>query len=68
MTCLDANPHDPCEGTVEARSVDGIKWWPRCEHHFEIRLTREEEIRERYPEHQPSDFDPLDAGESWDEP
>ena len=31
------------------------------------RLDREDEIRRRYPQHQPADFDPTYAGERWDE-
>lgn len=68
MECLDR--HDgKCEGEVEYRmalSPTG-KQFPRCEHHWGERLEEQERINERYPTHQPSDFDPLYAGESWDE-
>lgn len=41
--------------------------FPRCEKHWEQRLEIEEGIRRRYPQHPPSDWSPLDAGEHWDE-
>jgi len=65
--CLDAN--DDCQGRVEYRmalSSTG-KSFPRCELHWGLRLEEQDRINERYPELPPSDWSPLDAGESWDE-
>lgn len=39
----------------------------RREKHWSARLDREEELRRRYPAHPPADFDPMYAGERWDE-
>lgn len=71
--CLEHRP-DPaageqCEGAVEFRfalSSTG-RSFPRCERHWSLRLDAQEEIDRRYPTHAPADFDPADAGESWDE-
>lgn len=65
--CLDGP--EGCKGAVEYReSLTGtgtaIK---RCDEHWSKRLDLEQELRERYPVHPPSDFDPSYAGESWDE-
>jgi len=43
------------------------KSFPRCDRHWEIRLDKQDEIYKRYPRQAPRDFDPLDAGERWDE-
>ena len=62
--CMD------CGGThgVELRNPGyGYKGYPRCEGCGERRLEREAASRQRYPKLQPADFDPADAGESWDE-
>lgn len=58
-----------CEGAVEYRmalSSTGVSH-PRCSKHWEQRLELEQGLRERYPEHPPSDWSPLDAGEHWSE-
>jgi hypothetical protein len=70
--CLDSptgSQDDVCAGPVEYRmALSGTgKSFPRCEHHWHKRLEVQEGINRRYPEHQPSDFDPSYAGESWDE-
>ena len=39
----------------------------RCEYHYDERQKIEAGINERYPYHQPSDFDPTYAGERWDD-
>lgn len=69
VSCLDNWAGDPCEGEVEYRMpLSGTgKSFPRCDKHWAKRLDREQELRERYPEQPPADFDPLYAGESWDE-
>lgn len=58
-----------CVGPVEFREpVSGSgRSFPRCEAHWQRRLEREAEIRERYPVRPPADWSPLDAGEAWDE-
>lgn len=44
---------------------------PRCDGHYDAYVERVQprmdEIRRRYPEHAPADFDPAYAGERWDE-
>jgi hypothetical protein len=69
--CLDGPVG--CVGAVAeypALSGSGLRY-PRCERHYELyveRLSpRIEAINRRYPVMAPSDFDPLAAGESWDE-
>jgi hypothetical protein len=47
-------------------SATGVSF-PRCDFHFEERYQRQLEIEQRYPRHAPADFDPMYAGESWDE-
>ncbi len=58
-----------CEGVVELRpSLTGTGTpIPRCGYHWDQRLDLEQELRQRYPVHAPPDFDPLYAGERWDE-
>lgn len=67
IKCLDGP--EGCEGTVEYRmalSATG-RSFPRCEKHWAKRVEVQEGITERYPMFAPSDFDPMDAGESWEE-
>jgi len=66
--CLDASPANSCSGDVEYHSIDGLRAWPRCEKHFDLRLDRYEDIMEKYAQSDvaPSWFDPADAGERWD--
>lgn len=70
VECLDAGP-DPtgCEGPVEYRmALSGTgRSFPRCDKHWDERCDRQEEINQRYPYHQPADFDPMYAGERWDD-
>ena len=76
LECLDAmldevteTSHGGCEGPVEYRmplSATG-RSFPRCEKHWHERLDKQREIDERYPYHQPADFDPMYAGERWDD-
>ena len=65
LSCLDG-PED-CAGEVEYRMpLSGTgQSFPRCEKHWAERLDRQAEIDRRYPTHPPSDWSPLDAGESW---
>lgn len=41
--------------------------FPRCDRHWAERLEVQRGIEERYPYHQPADFDPYYAGERWDD-
>lgn len=68
MECLDHGKGD-CSGPVEFRMpMSGTgKSFPRCDRHFEEALERYHENQERYPQLQPSDFDPAYAGEVWNE-
>ncbi len=67
-TCLDDHTGE-CEGAVEWReSLSGTGTpIPRCDKHWTEALDRAQDIRQRYPEHAPADFDPLYAGERWDD-
>jgi hypothetical protein len=68
LRCLDHS--DDCSGAVEYRmplSSTG-RAFPRCDHHWERRLDVQQQIVQRYGSPAPPpDFDPLDAGESWNE-
>lgn len=71
LECLDGP--EGCQGDVEYRmplSATG-KPFARCDHHWALRLTKQEEINSRYghPESSvpPAGFDPTYAGERWDE-
>jgi hypothetical protein len=66
LECL--NESTDCMGRIELReSLSGTGTpIPRCAFHWEQRLDLEDQISERYPMHAPSDWSPLDAGESWD--
>lgn len=61
------NGPDDCHGGVEYRyPLSGTgRSFVRCDGHWADRLETERGIQERYPEHPPSDWSPLDAGESW---
>jgi hypothetical protein len=65
--CLNAD--ETCKGPVEYRTaLSGTgRSFPRCEKHWEARLAEQDRINRTYPAQPPADFDPLDAGESWDE-
>jgi hypothetical protein len=65
--CIQEGPE--CAGAVLYRdplSATG-KSFQRCDHHWLLRLELERGLRERYPEHPPADWSPMDAGEHWDE-
>jgi hypothetical protein len=69
LECLDDQCQGTCEGTIEYReplSSTG-RSFPRCERHWDMRLQTQDEINRRYPDQQPADFDPMYAGERWDE-
>jgi hypothetical protein len=68
LECID-DGDEGCSGPVEYRcalSATG-RSFPRCDAHWARRLDVEDGIRARYPEHAPSDWSPLDAGEAWGE-
>lgn len=69
LECLDDHGEGTCSGPVEFRfalSPSG-RQFPRCDRHWAERLDEQERINERYPVMQPHDFDPMYAGERWDE-
>jgi hypothetical protein len=45
--------------------------YPRCDKHYEAYVERltpvMDDIRRRYPEQAPADFDPFYSGEQWNE-
>lgn len=68
LKCLEHGP--ACQGTVEYRMpLSGTgKSFPRCEHHWDKRLDQQAEINRKYGSNvPPADFDPMYAGEHWDE-
>ena len=68
LECLDSHG-DSCDGTIEYRyplSSTG-RSFPRCERHWDMAVEHQEGINRRYPSQQPADFDPMYAGERWDE-
>lgn len=69
MRCLDDHGKGTCAGAVDYRlplTASG-RAFPRCGKHWEARLDEQERINRKYPTMVPADFDPLDAGERWDE-
>jgi hypothetical protein len=69
LKCLDRGFGD-CRGPVELRTTpdrtDG-RHFPRCEHHFEERLTLAERFADLRGDVPPPWLDPGYAGERWDE-
>src|SRR5262245_8801828 len=64
-TCIDGP--DGCRGPVELRYPGyGCRSFRRCERHGRARIEREDEARRKYSGPEPADFDPRDAGESWE--
>lgn len=71
--CLEGP--EGCKGEVAFREVPGReafglapRSFPRCEAHYERACEVAQQTAERYGSiAPPSDFSPLDAGESWDE-
>ncbi len=68
--CLDRHKGG-CKGEVEYRmSLSGTGTpIPRCDHHWQERLDWQETHLMKYPDTDcpPSWFDPMDAGERWNE-
>lgn len=67
--CINAADERGCEGKVELReALSGTgRRYPRCDKHWAARLVIQAEHNQRYPYHQPADFDPSYAGERWEE-
>ena len=72
MRCVDSD-RGPCEGDVTeyyALSGSGLRY-PRCAKHYTEYVDRVQpvidDIERRYPKQRPADFDPMYAGERWDE-
>ena len=65
MECLNHN--QDCRGEVEMHYRADGKGFPRCQFHWQEREKTEQHIRELESPFPPDWFDPLDAGESWDE-
>ncbi|MFI6168821.1 hypothetical protein ACIBCN_18720 [Nocardia sp. NPDC051052] len=66
--CLRSGQGD-CRGEVTARASfagTGTTIY-ECGHHMDQSVERDQAHRQRYPKHQPADFDPSYAGESWDD-
>lgn len=65
--CIESG--EECTGKVEFRTaLSGTgKSFPRCDSHWSKRLDFQDGLNQRYPKHPPSDWSPMDAGESWDE-
>ncbi len=72
LHCLDDRQDGSCEGTIELRmplSSTG-KPFPRCDHHWDLRLKENERIERLYAPNSdvpPPGFDPTYAGERWEE-
>lgn len=66
--CLDYHQGGCC-GPVDYRWTGGNSHWPRCEHHWELRMERRENSMEIYADSDvvPDWFDPANAGERWDD-
>lgn len=71
LECLDRGGPSRCVGPVGLWSVgDSLKVWPRCDAHQADREIAQEEINRKYAPFSdcpPEGFDPLAAGERWDD-
>ena len=65
------NGPDECDGKVEYRLPlsDTGKSFARCDGHWAKRMILQADLRQRIPDTDvpPADFDPLYAGERWNE-
>lgn len=68
MVCIERHKGN-CNGeTLPRMSLSGTgKPIVRCDTHWGLRLQLEDEINRRYPTQAPADFDPMYAGERWDD-
>lgn len=62
LVCIDQGD---CDGPVEYRMPLSGPSFPRCDKHWFERFDHEMELRQRYPDSPPDDWDPYDAGETW---
>lgn len=69
VECIDRRQNSLCAGPVKLHeSLSGTGTLiARCDRHWDQRLQLQERLDKRYPVRQPADFDPLYAGENWDE-
>lgn len=70
MTLECLNENEDCKGPVEYHTTGmSTKAWPRCSFHQRLREEQYENSSERYAysDIPPSDFDPADAGERWED-
>jgi hypothetical protein len=68
MQCINDYGDGDCRGEVTYYDVSGSgQAFPRCIHHLDEAIERDQAIRERYPVNAPADFDPYYAGERWDD-
>lgn len=65
LECLDQNSE--CQGDVAMCTVDGLKYWPRCEFHHQKRLDAQVHINELLAPVPAGWFDEAYAGETWDD-
>jgi hypothetical protein len=68
LKCIDG-PTD-CAGPVEMRTTPDrtdFKHFPRCEHHFDVRMASVERNLELTSDVAPSWFSEADIGERWHE-
>lgn len=72
LLCLDDardGSASDCRGEVQMReslSGTGMRI-ARCDRHWTKRLEFQQDLNARYPQMPPPDFDPMYAGERWDE-
>jgi hypothetical protein len=69
--CLEIHKGN-CAGETDFRyPLSGTgQSFPRCDHHWDLRLVEQERIDSLYAPNSdspPDGFDPLDAGERWDD-
>lgn len=66
--CLSDRGGSSCKGEVRGEmSASGLTFIHRCEKHWQESYDKDAETRRRYPFHAPADFDPLFAGERWED-
>jgi hypothetical protein len=61
------NGPEGCQGAVEMRTGDGLRFWPRCLRHFEEYLDSMARARVIESSVAPAWFDEGNAGERWDD-
>jgi hypothetical protein len=69
LECLSEGP-TACSGAIEYhRLPNAERAFPRCEKHWQQRVQEDEKHRQNYPDSPmaPGWFDPMNAGERWDD-